>query len=182
MNLKALAFTEMCCKFGKDKVCTETGSRQRVFIEATVDHSLWHYCLLPSPVYDPLVWSEDDKQEWLRRRHEGVEFVAYPDELSRRATICILPHAYAGRIGELQKDGEFQQVQGGLGLMSWSKINMQHLQRFGFPSEEAVIQRWWEMYFDGKIGAPELFKDLIISFIGVHSEGVKLRDGSARYG
>lgn len=122
----------------------------------------------------------DLRDHW--RSLAGVEFVAYPDELSRRATICILPRAYAGRVGGLQKDGEFQQVQGGLGLMSWSKTDIQHLQRFRFPSGEAVIQRLWEMYFDGKIGAMDLFKDLIISFIGLHSEWVKLRDGSARYG
>lgn len=31
---------------------------------------LWGYFTLPSLVYDPLVWSEDDNKQWHGMRHE----------------------------------------------------------------------------------------------------------------
>lgn len=41
---------------------------------------------------------------------------SYPDKLAPRAKIQILPRAYVGWVIELQKDGESQQAQDGLGL------------------------------------------------------------------
>lgn len=55
-------------------------------------------------------------------------------------------------------------------------MDMQHPQQIQVPGGEAVVQRLRQTYFEGKVQALGLFKELIMNVIGLHRDSVKLRD------
>ena len=101
----------------------------------------------------------------LTRAQKTIRLNGYADESAGcKATLVIVPKAYLGWTRQLQENHKEVQMGGrkvddGKGL--WLVADEQNMERYRMHGLEPIVQRLWDMYFEGEKGSLERFETVL---------------------